>query len=110
MPSNLRVDLGSLIDALNKARNNSDDPAEQAQLQKVIRVLKERWDNAILQSLDATTPEYAAATKAVADAEASARQGLSDAKKVEEAVAKAAEVAKLIDNILGFAGPILARS
>ncbi len=110
MPTNLRVDLGSLIDALNKARNNSGDPAEQAQIQKVIRVLKERWDNAILQDLDATTPEYAAVVKAVTDAEASARQGLADARKIGEAVTKATRAVKLIDQVLGIAGSILARS
>ncbi|MCL5421129.1 MAG: hypothetical protein M1461_01465 [Nitrospirae bacterium] len=103
----LRGHISDLVNVLNKLRNNTTDPEQQEQLQKILRVLFMLWEEVIRQTLDSTTPLYKAALQSLSEAEKTAGEAIADIKKIADAIRDAVKAAKAVDAVVGVIGPIL---
>ena len=102
----LRGNISDLVNILNKLRNNIGDPAEQEQIQKILRFLFMLWEEIIRQTLDSTTPAYKAALQSLGEAEQTATDALNGIAKTADAIKVAVKAAKAVDAVVGVVGPI----
>jgi hypothetical protein len=103
----LRGNISNLVNILNKLLNNTGDPLEQEQLQKILRVLFMLWEEVIRQTLDSNTPAYKAALQSLTDAEKTATTAITDINKIADTIKVAVKAAKAVDAVVGVIGPIL---
>lgn len=102
----LRGKLGDLINALQKLRNNSPDPEQQEQIQKILRVLFMLWEEVIRQTITRDTPQFNAALQSLGEAEKTATIAKDDMGKVADAINDAVKAAKALDGVVKVIGPL----
>lgn len=103
----LRGNISDLVNVLNKLRNNTADPEQQEQLQKILRVLFMLWEEIIRQTLNSKTRDYKAALKSLSKAEKTAKKAITDIEKIADAIKDAVKAAKAVDAVVGVIGPML---
>lgn len=103
----LRGKISDLVNILNKLRNNTTDPDQQEQLQKILRVLFMLWEEVIRQTLDSNTAAYKAALQSLSGAEKAAKEAINDIGKIADTIKAAVNAAKAVDAVVGVIGPML---
>jgi hypothetical protein len=104
--TNLRSGLSDLVNSLNKARNNCTEPAQQTELQKLIRVHMLLWEEVIRQTLDSNTSAYQEALTAVTEAEKHAQGAIVDINRMAEMITKATQAAQSVDKVVKVLSPL----
>jgi hypothetical protein len=104
--TNLQGGLSDLVSSLNKARNNCTDPAQQLELQKLIRAHTLLWEEAIRRTLDSSTPDYQEALNATNEAEKHVQAAIADINRMAEMITKATTAAKAVDKVVKVLSPL----
>lgn len=99
---NIRTGLSECINNLNKILNNIDNPAQQDEILRLIRIYTVLWDAIIRTDIDRNTIKFKKAIKELTTAEQTTRDALVDMAEVAEAIKRTAAAARAVTQVVGL--------